>query len=197
MNRVSPLLSLFSLSELLKQTLTALMMRSYSSFLSTNLQNPGRYKANKLPLLLLLSCSHPVRTHSISDAHAKERERERLTGLGCKLSVGLGFLCPVHTAIMTHCGCFSIGFWREAWDTKGTGAVETGLLFRGYFALLFRGFSCAIVPHSHCMVTHWRLHLPVATYSRETWDHEQFELWKQGHCFADIWPLFFPFQLKA
>lgn len=77
MNRVSPLLSLFSLSELLKQTLTALMMRSYSSFLSTNLQNPGRYKVNKLPLLLLLSCSHPVRTHSISDARAKERESER------------------------------------------------------------------------------------------------------------------------
>jgi hypothetical protein len=173
------------------------MVCSYSSFLSKSLQNPGRYKANKLPLLLLLSCSQPVRAHSISDARAKERERERLAGLGCKLSVGLGFLCPVHTAIMTHCGCFSNGFWREAWDTKCTGAVETGLVLRGYFAALFRGFSCAIVPRSHCVVTHWRLHLPSATHSRETWDHEQYELWKQVHCFADIWPLFFPFQLKV
>ncbi len=86
------------------------MVCSYNSFLSTNLQNPGRYKANELPLLLLLSWSHPVRTHSISDARSKERKREKLAGLGCKLYVGLGFLCPVHTAIMTHCGCFSIGF---------------------------------------------------------------------------------------
>ncbi len=85
MNRVSPLLSLFSFSELLKQTLTALVVCSCSSLLSTNLQNPGRYKANKLPLLILLSCSHPVRAHSISDARAKERKRERLAGLGCKL----------------------------------------------------------------------------------------------------------------
>jgi hypothetical protein len=140
MNRVSPLLSLFSLSQLLKQTLTALMVRSYSSFLSKNLQNPGRYKANKLPLLLLLSWSHPVRAHSISDARAKEWERERLAGLGCKLSVGLGFLCPIHTAIMTHCGCFSIGFRREAWDTKCTGAVETGFTVSRIFRASFQSF---------------------------------------------------------